>query len=153
MNGHQSIPVEEKYSSRCLEAAPFQKLRTPCSQKSPQRTAWTWPQWGLWQWTVWNRGRQVYKICSNIGIPLYHNNWEKAVKFYYQSPTIVQWTWLTCWYRFSNWLTVNCSGKTTSCMTGGGSGLGERNTFNSCMKKFFSKCDLLCKHDAIDIFS
>lgn len=41
MNGPKSIPVEEKYSSRCLEAAPFQKPRTPCSQKSPQRTAWT----------------------------------------------------------------------------------------------------------------
>lgn len=53
----------------------------------------------------------------------------------WQSPTTVKWIWLTCWYRFSNWLTVNCSGKTTSCMTGGGSGLGERNTFNSYMGK------------------
>lgn len=139
MNGHQSIPVEEKYSSRCLEAAPFQTPPTPCSQKSPRRTAWTWPQWGLWQWTVWNRGREVYKICSNIWILLYGNNWEEAVKFLLPIPNYCAMNigWLTCWYRFSNWLTVNCSGKTTSCMTGGGSGLGERNTFNSCMKKKF----------------
>lgn len=81
--------------------------------------------------------RIIRSVLTFELILLNGNNWEKVVKFYYQSPTIVQWTWLTCWYRFSNWLTVNCSGKTTSCMTGGGSGLGERNTFNSCMKKKF----------------